>query len=351
MEEFMFIYISAFIIVGLIIYPIMQVTKQALNCSSIAFFPKTTLAGISKQDPRFNRKMYDYYVKSSYNSCASGNFVNDFVDMCALKNAVRQGHRLLDFEVYNMDSVAVVAVSDTTEFTLKGTYNSLVLDDVLKYVAENAISMSRITDDCPNASDPLFLHFRIKSNHLEIYDSIATSISTHFGKFLLSSEHSYENNGNNLGLVPLNYLMSKVIIIVDKQDKMLESSKLYEYVNIAGNSVFMRVLSFSDVKHAPDMDELIEYNKTGMTICTPDEAINYNSSISMQYGCQFVCLNAQYNDTLLEAYNQYFNEHAFSVKPANLCKVEVTVDVPDDPDMSKSYGYKTHKSDYYEFDL
>jgi hypothetical protein len=325
--------------------------KSYTNCNRINSFKPTTLTGIGLRDPRFNLKLYDYYIKSSYNSCATGAFTNDFVDMCALTNVIKQGYRLLDFEVYDVNGNAVVSTSDSPNYTIKGTYNYLKVDDVIKYVAEQAISMSRMTDTCPNASDPLFLHFRIKSNHIEIYNSIATSISTYLGKYLLSSEYSYENHGYNIGLIPLKSLLSKVIIIVDKTDTMLESSKLFEYVNIAGKSVFMRVLPFNNVVHTPDMDELIEFNRTGMTICTPDDATNYNSSISMQYGCQFSCLNAQHNDPILEAHDEFFNEFAFHVKPEIIRKIVVTVEAPPDPDMNKSYGYKTHKSDYYEFNL
>jgi hypothetical protein len=351
MEDSIFLYITLILILGLIIYTIIQVMKQSMNCRSINSITPTKLTGIGLRDPRFNLKLYDYYIKSSYNSCATGAFTNDYVNICALTNVIKQGYRLLDFEVYDINGNAIVSTSDSPNYTIKGTYNYLKLDDVIKYVAEHAISMSRMTDNCPNASDPLFLHFRIKSNHVEIYNSIATSLSTYFGKYLLSSEYSYENHGHNIGLIPLKSLMSKVIIIVDKTDKILETSKLFEYVNIAGKSVFMRVLPFNNVVNTPDMDELIEFNRTGMTICTPDDADNYNSSISMQYGCQFSCLNAQYNDTILQAYNDFFNEFAFHVKPDNLRKIEVVVQAPPDPDMNKSYGYKTHKSDYYEFNL
>ena len=347
MDDFMFIYISMVLIVGVIIYTIIQVSKRSINCGGIALFSPTSLTGIGAKDPRFNRKLYDYYVKSSYNSCATGSFTNDFVDMCALKNVVKQGFRLLDFEIYSIDQAAVVCTSTTVPFTVKGTYNYLILDDVLQYISENAISISRLTDDCPNASDPLFLHFRIKSNKLEIYDSIATSIRTHFAKYLLPSDYSYENNGHNLGILPLINLMSKVIIIVDKTDKLLESSKLYEYTNIASKSVFMRVLPFAQVKNTPDMDELIIYNKKNMTLCIPDNANNYNTSVSMQYGCQFCALNAQFNDSLLKSYNTVFNEYAFTVKPEKLRYIEVTVDAPPPIDPNKSYGYKTFETPHF----
>ena len=341
---------SIVLIIVLIIYTIIQSTKPYFHCKTISSYKTPSLTGIGSRDPRFNLKLYDYYVKSSYNSCAAGAFTNDYVEMCALTNCIKQGFRLLDFEIYDVNGTAVVSTSNSPNYTIKGTYNYLNLNDVLKYVSENAISTSRMTDICPNASDPLFLHFRIKSNHIEIYNSIAESL-VQFGKYLLSSEYSYENHGLNLGMVPIKSLMSKVIIIVDKTDKILDTSKLMEYVNIGGKSVFMRVLPFNNVVHAPDMDELVDFNRTNMTICTPDDDNNYNTTISMKYGCQFSCLNAQYNDNILEAYNDFFNEFAFKVKPESLRKVEVIIEAPPDPDMNKSYGYKTYKSDYYNFNL
>jgi hypothetical protein len=351
MEANFYIYISVVLFFWIVIYTAMQVSKRYLNCGRITKMSKPTLSGIGARDPRFNMKLYDYYIKASYNSCATGNFVNDWVDMCALTSVIQQGYRLLDFEVYNLNQTAIVATSDSENYNIKGTYNFLKLDDVLKHVAEHAISTSMVTDECPNASDPLFLHFRVKSNSIDIYNSIAQSLSAYFGKYLLTSIHSYENNGRNLGNVPLKSLLQKVIIIVDKSDTNLEASRLHEYVNIAGKSVFLRVLSFNDVIHTPDMDELIDYNRTNMTLCTPITSTNYNSSVSMQYGVQFSCINAQTNDALLQAYNANFSEFAFTIKPDSLRKKEVTIETPPEPDMSTSYGYKTHKTSYYEFNL
>lgn len=350
-EAFFYNGLTFVIVFSIIIYAGLQIIKKKTNCSAIKGISKPTLSGIGSKDPRFNMKLFDYYIKSSFNSCASGNFVNDWVDMCALTSVIQQGYRLLDFEVYDLNQTAIVSTSDSDNYTIKGTYNFLKLDDVLKHVAEHAISNSMVTDECPNASDPLFLHFRVKSNHISVYDSIAKSIGAHFGKYLLSNEYSYENNGLNLGNIPLKNLLQKVIIIVDKTNGNLEASKLNEYVNIAGKSVFLRVLSFNDVVHNPDMDELIDYNRTNMTLCTPNNSNNYNTSISMQYGVQFSCVNSQKNDVFVQAYTENFNEFAFVLKPESLRKKEVTVEVPAPPDMTKSYGYKTHKTSYYEFDL
>jgi LacI family transcriptional regulator len=71
----------------------------------ISKYSTPSLSSISAQDPNFSYKLFDYYVKSSYNSCATGNFVNDWVDMCALKNTIKQGYRLLDFEIYDINQL------------------------------------------------------------------------------------------------------------------------------------------------------------------------------------------------------------------------------------------------------
>jgi hypothetical protein len=145
------------------------------------------IKGIGKQDERYKEKLRDYYIKSSYNSCSTGQFKNDWVNLCALENVIKQGCRCLDFEIYEVDGQAVVATSNSTKFTEKGTYNSLSIDSVIKTISEKAVSNSMSTEHCPNPFDPLFLHFRIKSNHVEIYNSVATSLSNYFGKYLLKS--------------------------------------------------------------------------------------------------------------------------------------------------------------------
>lgn len=340
------------IVILVFIYIARQYSKQ--GCSSVNM---PLITGIGKGDANFDYLLRDFYIKSSYNSCASGQFKNDWVDLCALNNAIKQGCRVLDFEIYSVNDKAVVAVSNSTKFTEKGTYNSIPLNDVIKYISENAISQSMSTSTCPNSNDPLILHFRIKSEHIEIYNELADSIVEHLDNWLLPSEYSYENNGNNLGIAPIKKLLGKVIIMIDKVDGMkIKQSKLAELVNILGNSAFLRSLYYNDVVHTPDMDELIDYNQKNMTICYPNlsyKSDNYNSSITMQYGVQMSAMCFQTNDTFLQAYNTLFNSsgYAFILKPSKFRYVPVEVADAPPIDPSLSYGYTTHQTNYYKFNL
>jgi len=250
---------------------------------------------------------------------------------------------------------AVVATSNSTKYTEKGTYNSIPVDDVLLHIASRAVSSSRSTEDCPNSYDPLLLHFRIKSSNLDIYNQLADSLITHLGSKLLPSDFSYENKGRNLGMVPIQTLMGKVIIMVDMiQNNHILGTKMGELVNILGKSVFLRSLPYNDVIHTPDMDELIEFNKKNMTIGTPNmsyKSSNYNSSIVMQYGVQMAAMCFQTNDAFLQAYNTLFNDSAFILRDATFRFTPVHTDEPPIPNKKLSPGYTEYKSNYYEFKL
>ena len=105
--------------------------------------------------------MKDYYVKTAYNACSIGNFKNSFVDLCALKEVVRQGFRCLDMAVYSVDNIPVVATSSVDSYDVKKPYNSVPFDSVCETVANYAFNGS----GCPNPNDPLILHLRIMSQN------------------------------------------------------------------------------------------------------------------------------------------------------------------------------------------
>jgi hypothetical protein len=208
---------------------------------------------------------------------------------------------------------------------------------------------------CPNPYDPLFLHFRIKSGHIEVYNDIADAIVTHLDSKLLSNEHSYENNGKNLGSELLNSLLGKVIIMVDKvENNHIRATKMEELTNIMGNSAFLRSLPYNDIVHTPDMDELIDYNKKNMTFGYPDlshEPKNYNITSVNSYGVQMFAMCFQKQNPKLEAYNQHFKDYAFVLKPPELRYSEVKADDPTPMNPELSPGYKNYSTNYYNFDL
>jgi len=334
-----------------VVFTVVKARKRVSNCSKLNA-SAATVGSISFRDKNYQNPLRDYQIKASYNSCASGNFQNDWVDMCALQNAIQQGCRLLDFEVYDLDGETGVTVSSKSVFTEKGAYNWLPIDQVIQGVS----TMAFATTTCPNFNDPLFMNFRVKSSHVRVFDDIAVALRTYMGPRLLSTKYSYEADGTNLTAMPLNTFIGKVIVVVDKSNTLVESSKLDEYMNLGANSVFCRQLSYNDVVFTPDMNELIEFNKKNVTLCIPNlgtQASNYDASVAFPFGVQLCAMCFQTDDDNLAAYNALFNAagHAFILKPENLRYVPVTVEALPPLDKSLSYGYTTHSSKYYNFDL
>ena len=318
-----------------------KLTLNTQNCDKLnkvySQFPR--ISSIIPSNPNYQHRLRDYYIKTAYNCCASGNLKNDFVNLCALKNCIKQGARCLDFEIYSVNNLPVIATSSITDFSVKESYNSLPFAQAMEVIAIYAFSGG----NCPNPDDPLILHFRIMSSNKDIYDTMATALYNTLEERLLGADFSYENNGKNIGAIPLSYLMKKIVVIIDKSNPVFTKSLLDEYVNLASNSAFMRVLRFDNVKYSPDIDELIFYNKQNMTICIPNLSANnknYSSALAMTYGCQMIAMSFQNFDDNMKFYTQTFDEagSAFILKPARLTYVPVFIPIPTPQNPALSLG-------------
>jgi len=304
---------------------------------------------INSTNEEYGYNLRDYYVKTAYNACSAGQYKNDFVNICALKNVIKQGARCIDFEVYSLDNVPVISTSSVNDYSIKETYNSVPVSDALNVIRNYAFSGST----CPNPADPLIIHLRIMSKNVEIYDSIASSLELSLSDRLMGPKYSYENNGKNIGSEPIISLMGKVLLIVDKSNPLFAQTTLDEYVNIASNSIFMRALRYTNgVKYSPDMTELIEYNKKNMSIVVPDFSgtnTNYAASLSIKCGCQFNAMSFQNFDTNMEHYDLFFDStgSAFVLKPLPLRFIPITVDAPPPPNPAHSYEDRTTTTDFY----
>jgi hypothetical protein len=351
--------ITVIVIISLIIIAVISwiYNKLHLDNSNCKYMSKIyenfpLIHTINPSNEQFSHNLRDYYIKTAYNCCSAGKYKNDFVNVCALQDCIKQGARCLDFQIFSVDNKPVIAVSSQTDFSVKESYNSIPFSDAMSVIADYAFSGST----CPNPGDPLIIHLRIMSKNKSIYDLMANSLYNSLERRLLGKKYSYENNGKNLGLVPLKKLMGKVILIIDKTNALFENTLLDEYVNIASNSVFMRSLRFNDIKFTPDMQELVEFNKKNMTIALPDLAETNNNpsaSLSMKYGCQMVGMSFQNLDANMDYYNQFFNDvgSAFALKPEPLRYIPIKIPLPPPPRPEYSYQQRPIKSDYYSFTI
>jgi hypothetical protein len=347
-------FIVALLILGLSSYVVQKIRLNDANCNNLSkiYTSFHTISSFNHNESSYEFLLRDYYVKTAYNCCSSGQFKNDYVNTCALKKCIQQGARVLDFEIYSINDNPVIATSATNNYHVKETYNSINLSDALKIINNTAFTGGT----CPNPNDPLILHFRIQSNNKAMYDNMADQIYNNIEDKLLDKIYGNEYYGHNLGAVPLKEFIGKIIICIDKVNPIFEDTKLKEYVNMASNSIFLRCSRYYDVKFTPDSNELIEYNKKCMTLCIPDLSAfdaNISSALAFKYGCQWVGMSFQNFDTNMEYYDLFFDEigSSFALKPEYLRYIPVTIPEPTPQKPENSYTTRTVSTDYYSISV
>jgi len=304
----------------------------------------------------------DFYIKTAYNCCATGDFKNGYVDLCALKHCIKQGARCLDICIFNIEGTPQVAISNDDSFMLKGSWNSIHLDKVLTEIADSAFNPN--TKICGNSSDPLFLHLRIKSAQDQIYTKVANLIELTLGNRLLDvniygKEYNVANTNKhkNLGAIPLNHddIRGKVIIMVEMNNEIdIKDTHLDKYTNISSAPIinlnlekkvnappFLVSRRYSEVINTHSMNDIINSNKKNMTICLPDysnKPTNPSSTTLKSYGCQFIAQCFQHNDSNLQTYNDIFKNKAFILKPKQLRYIKVFAEKPKPPPKDMGLG-------------
>jgi hypothetical protein len=310
------------------------------------------------------KNIRDFYIKTAYNCCASGNFKSDYVSMCALYNVITQGCRCLDFEIYCLNDTPVVAVSSIDQVGVKQSYNFLNVSDVFAEINKYAFSgntMPSIIDGeklqrfCPNPTDPLFLHFRLKTNNVGVINQLAAIIAKTFESKLLPIQFMREANGKNMTKTPIKDLVDningKVVIMVETNSNtgsmpiLYQSANMWELTNITTNSVYIHEKRFTDIKNTNSPKEIVDFNRQNMTIVLPDlneNNTNYIYVVPRMLGCQFIAMNFQNNDQNLISYNKFFDDSksAFVPRPADLLYVPVLIPEPKKLDDALLYSNK-----------
>lgn len=341
------------IVIGMISYMIYLNGLESSECDTMnSLYPSIdgNLKSISEADPKCNYNLYNYYIKTAYNACSGGSYKNDYIDICNLNAVIKQGVRCLDFEIYSIDNVPVVATSTIDDYHFKETFNSVKFSDVMSTINNNAFA----NGTCPNPKDPLIIHLRIKSNNQQMYTKMSEIFKSYSNK-MLGNEYSYENSGKNIAANPLTSFMGKIIVVVDKSNNaFMENKNFLEYVNLTSNSVFMRGYKYNDVQHNPDVNELSEFNKTGMTIVFPNsgaDPANPSGLLCRELGCQMVAMRFQKNDSFLEENNKFFDScsYAFCPKPDKLRYTPISIPDATPQKQNNSYETRNISTDLYSF--
>ena len=330
-------------------------------------------------------KIRDYYVLSSYNSCnTSTELQHNTISLNALKYVISQGVRLLDFEIYSLENKPIVSTSNNPDnYYMFQSSNYINFTDAFETIINNAFNIST----CPNPSDPLFVHLRVKSNNDKMLNNLAKIFKMYENStnYILGPKYSFEKttcnnittnisaetirdisknsninlscNSNNITEDPLYYFQNKIIIILDRSNTTaLDCVNLMEYVNLTSNSLYCRLINNFTMINSQDQQELLEFNKRTVTIVTPDIGINKNNpdiDKSKLLGIQFNANNFYQKDNYLNNSINMFNNSgcAFILKPPEMRYYPITVTIPSKNPPGYSFSSREIKTKFMELTI
>ena len=286
----------------------------------------------------------NFFIKTAYNCCCVDGYKNNWVDGCALRKCIYQGARCLDFEIYSYNNDPIIAASTANNNSIKETYNFMKFQDVL-----NIIKNENHSNKIDNHGDPLFLHFRIMSDNINIYKKMATLIKNVLFNNNDQNQNRCRIKEENLVMSNINdnELQNKYIIMVNAKNYLnVQQTDLIDYVNLQSGGPNLGLLRYQTLLAAGGNNALLKaQTKRSLFIVLPDlnnNIENYDWTIAYNNGCQFIAMKFQNVDNQLIHYNKImFIENinningrprrAIILKPPNLLEPD-----QDDP----SYGTK-----------
>lgn len=314
-KTYIILFFVIMIILGILVYISNQLNLKYTNCSQLSKSPNTSVISI-EDTKNFNKdtQLKDYFIKTAYNCCCVGNFKNDYVDTCALKNCASYGVRALDFQIYSLNNKPIVSASSVISNQYKEIYNYIKFYDAINFVRKFFV------DDGTNANykDPLFLIFRLHTTNAPVYDMMAQALNQVFGYASPMSNMIYMLPSNTkLDNTMLSSLMKRVVIIVDPSygDKVaFANSKLSAFT-----SMVTGVSMDNNIHRESSLLGVIAVNRTNgyitdvsnnLCFLYPDlqpNKNNYDFITSGIFNCvSFIAMNFQYKDQFLLEYNKTF---------------------------------------------
>jgi len=327
-KTYIILFFVVMIILGILVYISNQLNLKYTNCSYLSKSPNTSVLSIEKnQGFNTNTQLKECFIKTAYNCCCVGNFKNDYVDACALKNCAFYGVRALDFQIYSLNNKPIVSASSVNSNQYKEIYNYMNFYDAINFVRKFFV------DDGTNANckDPLFLIFRLYTTNAPVYDMMAQALNQVFGYASATNNMIYTLPDNTkLDTTMLSSLMKRVVVIVDPShgDKTaFANSRLSSFT-----SMVTGVSMDNNIHRESSLLGVIAVNKTNgyitdvsnnLCLLYPDLQPNKNNYDFITSGIfnnvSFIAMNFQYKDQFLLEYNKtFFGSCAFINKHKTL---------------------------------
>jgi len=269
-----------------------------------------------KSNHKLTDSLKNFYIKTAYNCCNPSGYKNSFVNECALKHAIKLGAKCLDFELYSVNDVPIIASSSVNNITFKETFDYVTLETFLDTLGEMNVENINLF------VDPIFLHLRIKSNQSDMYKNMYKEFYEFFENSLFENEVAKKQQLTLKNIKKLK--QNKIIIMVDltsisnEATRDFKSSDFNKYVNLYNKEDYY-LYRFSDLN--ADNKLLRAQVKKDIHIILPDlnsKTDNDDFYNAYECGCQMIGMKFQVNDANLRNYLEFFKNEPFKLKRGEL---------------------------------
>lgn len=304
--------------------------------------------------------LHQYCIKASYNTALAN---DNTISLDMLDTVLTRGCRFIDFEVYFVNRLAVVAYSTDASYTSITTSNYVPLKSILDRAIVTAFTSS------PTKADPLFIQLRIKAMDHNVYITLYREVAKILDSLFPSNTHIsrfYKNNATGSAVIVdkntlLKDIMGRVIIVsdiftneqynadttcnsdntavfnkyisalnaldsvvTDESDTVKSCYDLKKYVNMNNGNEFLRTNDYTTVlgecNNPPHiMNDNISTNVTSMRFVSPGPNISVPNppirEFIVNHGCQIIAYQYYHDDSGLEDCEQFFSDNKFAFVP------------------------------------
>ena len=319
-----------------------------------------------QQDIKYQFKLCDYYISSSFMTPCIGNQHYDYISTDMIIEVLQSGARYIQIPICENDitekSLPVVATAEYGQ-QLITSLNVLDIASVFKAIRGNAFKLNNT-----KVNYPLIIHLILNTKKKFTLDVVSDNIQEIFGDVLVEKS---KYTTHSVFLEKLCNLLGKIIIIAtpeylgtkmenfitpttklfniyhfgelaqlnlpsdtifensyNKKLSMKEQARSYklfkekypslEYVKENSDSIGETILNDKEI-----LNNLTSFNKIGVSIVKPHktedvETKNYDTTEALFMGCQFITMNFQINDAYMKNYLEIFKESSFRLKPSSM---------------------------------
>ena len=319
-----------------------------------------------QQDVKYQFKLCDYYISSSFMTPCVGNQHYDYISTDMIIEVLQSGARYIQIPICENDitekALPVVATAEYGQ-QLITSLNVLDIAMVFKTIRNNAFKLNNT-----KVNYPLIIHLILNTKKQFTLDVVADNIQEIFGDVLVEKSNY---TTHSVFLEKLCNLLDKIIIIAtpeylgtkmenfiipttklfniyhfgelaqlnlpsdtifensyNKKLSMKEQTRSYklfkekypslEYVKENSDSIGETILNDKEI-----LNNLTSFNKIGVSIVKPYktedvDTKNYDTTEALFMGCQFITMNFQINDAYMKNYLEIFKESSFRLKPSSM---------------------------------